>query len=543
MPSMRRVRAFLLAFAAFFALSATFALTDPLGAPIDEPGHMAWAAAVSDGQFTPHRYDQEVFWGHDLYLVSSRVRVPEEIAALDTAIDCFAQRPNIPAKCYMPLNDSTRTVTYHTVMGTYNPLYYLFVGWPAHVLPGLDGLYAMRLLSALLCSLLLACAAVLALRVGRLAFCGVLVGATPTVLFLAGSVNPNGPEAAGGLLAFTALSALALDPEPALVRSRFALFALGAAAVTVVRPAGLEWFAVLVAMAVLLLGARPLLALVRDRRCLPTLGGLLLALLYAAVWDLTRGGLNSIPVAGGDGYTIKDSLADSVRQMPGTFAGMIGGLGWNDTSAPFGTEAAWLGLLGFLLLGGLLLASRRHLLVLGTWLAFIVLMPVVANAITAKGLLNLWEGRYGLWFAVGLPVYAAMLIGTRISELPPLAARAERRLTSVVYAAVVFGQLAAYWVVVRRYGVGLDSAVLPHRFKWDPPVGWQTGCALLTLGLVFTGVLLLAFGDARKAHTAPPLPGSGSAAEPEPGPAAQPEPQPQPAQPLPTFSTETATAM
>jgi len=536
---MRRVRVLLLAFAAFFALSATFAVTDPLGAPIDEAQHMAWAAAVSDGQIAPHRYDQQVFWGRELILVTTRVRIPEEIASLNTEINCFAQRPQTSARCYWPINRSTRTVAYHTTMGSYNPAYYMIVGWPVHVLPGLSGLYAMRLISALLCSLLLALAAALALRIGRVAFCGVLVAATPMALFLAGSVNPNGPEAAGGLLAFTALGALALDPRPALVRSRFTLFALGTAVVSVVRPAGLEWFAVLAAMAVLLLGAHRLLALVRDRRCWLPLGGLLLSLLYAAAWDLTRGGLNSIPVKGGNGYTVQRSIADSVNEMPGAFRAMIGTLGWNDTAAPFGTEAVWLGLLGVLLLGAALLATRRQLLVLAAWLAGIVLMPLVANALTAKGLLNLWEGRYGLWFAVGLPVYAAMLIGTRINALPEaasqvasrVAARLEHRATTMFYLAVVFGQLAMYWLLVRRYGLGLKASVLAHHFAWEPPLGWVPGCSLLLIGLALDGMLLWRFAARR-------VPGRpNQAGEPETE-TAQSEPQP-----ALTSSTEIVTAV
>lgn len=481
---MRRV--FLLAFAAFFALSATWALTVPLGTVIDEGAHMTWAAAVSDGQFTPSRYDQP--WGHDVLWVTGRVRVPEVIEVLGVDAGCTARDPEKPATCYSPSSstDSTRLVPGQTIMSSYNPLYYLLVGWPVHVLPGLDGLYAMRLISALLCSLLIACAAVIALRIGRVAFAGVLVAATPMVLCQAGSVNPNGPEAAGGLLAFTALSALALDPEPSLVRSRLAFFALGSGVVAIVRPAGLEWLAIIALMAVLLLGARHLYQIVRDRRSWPALGGLLVAVLYAAAWNFTRGGLNSIPTPHGDGYTLKNSLSDSVRGTPGILQSMIGPLSSNDTVAPFGTEAAWLCLFGFLLLGAALFAARRQLLVLGIWFAGVVLMPIVANAVTAPGLINLWQGRYGLWFAVGLPVYAAMLVDIRLAVSAPVV---ERRLTSIMGAVVVLGHLGMYWFVVRRYGVGLSGSVLPFHFKWQPPMGWESNCLLLLFGLALVGVL------------------------------------------------------
>jgi hypothetical protein len=520
--SVRRV--LLLAFAVFFALSASWALTDPLGAPIDEETHMAWAAAVTDGQFSPVSYDQEVRWGLQIDIVTYKVRVPEELMLLDEGVSCYVQHPDIYAQCTLKPDAPGKIVLYHTSMGSYNPLYYLLVGWPIHVLPGLDGLYGMRLMSALICSILLACAAALALRVGRMAFCGVLVAATPMALFLAGSVNPNGPEAAGGLLAFTALSALALDPRPALVRVRAGLFALGAGVVAIVRPAGLEWFAILAGMAVLMLSARGLLALVRDRRSWPALGGLLAALLFATAWNLTRGGLNSIPAGKGDGYTVGMSLRDTFRHLPGTLTSMIGGVGWNDTSAPFGTEAGWLVLLGFLVLGAVTLAGRRQLLVLGVMAGGIVLIPFVANAWTAPGLINLWEGRYGLWFAAGLPVYAAMVLCTGRDRLPRATLR---RVPPLVYATVALGQLGMYWVVVRRYGVGIDGPLIPHVFKWSPPMGWDPGCQLLFLGLGLCGLLIWRFGGAR-ADTTAAAPHDASAAEP---------------QSLLTSSTDIATAM
>lgn len=481
---MRRV--FLLAFAAFFALSATWAMTVPLGTTADESAHMTWAAAVDDGQLTPPRYDK--LWGHDVLWVTARVRGPEVIALLGSESGCSAKDPQKPTTCFTPSAeaDSTRLVPTTTIMSLYNPLYYALVGWPVYLLPGLDGLYAMRLISALLCSLLVACAAVVALRVGRIAFAGVLVAATPMVLCQAGSVNPNGPEAAGGLLAFAALSALALKPDPELVRSRLGYLALGAGVIAIVRPAGLEWLVVIAVMAVLMLGARHAYRLVRDRRSWPALGGLAVAILFAAAWQLTRGGLNSIPLPQGDDYTLQNSLSDSVRGTPGMLRSMIGPFSATDTFDPFATEAAWLFLFGFLVLAAALFATRRQLLVVGVWFAGIVFMPIVANALTGPGLIDLWQGRYGLWFAVGLPVYAAMLLDLRLAAWAPVV---ERRLTWLMVSLVAVGHLAVYWFEARRFGVGQAGSVLPFHFKWSPPMGWATYGLVYVVALALFGFL------------------------------------------------------
>jgi hypothetical protein len=487
-------RVWLLAFAAFFALAASWSLTEPLGAPIDEPSHMLWAAAVSDGQFAPPRSTTQVVWGAPLLIVDTRVTVPREIADLAVEINCFDHHDNVSASCYEPLNDSTAEVGYVTPMGSYNPLYYLLVGWPVHVLPGLDGLYGMRLISALLCAALLACAFTVALRVGRVACCGVLVAATPTVLFLAGAVNPNGPEAAGGVLAFAALAALALDPRPEFVRARSSYLALGAGVVALVRPAGLEWLGLLLAMGFVILGPRRSFALVRSRSTVPAGIGLGVTVLASAAWDLTRGGLNTAAVARFNGYTVPDSIRDSLLTTGGYLQEMLGVTGWNEVPSPFGTLAAWLCLIGLLVLGAALFAGGRELLALGLLALGVVLLPIAANASQAHGLVNLWEGRYLLWWSVGLPVYAATLLAAHLGRIPE---RAGRRLPPLVYTIVVLGSLGAYWEIVRRYGRGLPGAgstvpvtLWPGRFPWTPPGGWLPGALSLLVGFGLVGVLL-----------------------------------------------------
>ena len=489
---MRRI--WLLAFLAFFAIGASWAVTDPLGGPIDEPQHMIWAAAVTDGQFSGPTFKQEVVWGNALYQVHTDVRVPEEVVRLDTEFLCFARNMRATPKCEGRLNhDSTDLVPYSTMMGSYNPLYYLLVGWPVHVVPGLKGLYAMRLISALLCAALLACAATTALRVGRVAFCGVLAAATPSVLFLTGSVNPNGPEAAGGLLAFAALSALALDHRPEYTRSRLWNFALGAGVVAIVRPVGLEWLLGLLVIGVIMIGARRSLDLVRAREAWRPLGALGAAALYAAVWNFTLGGLNTTKTAKFNGYTLYDSLRDSFNTTSAYLQEMIGITGWNENPAPWGAVVGWVCLIAVLTLAAAMLADRRELTVLGLVLAGIVFIPILANASQAKGLVNLWEGRYLMWWAVGLPVYAATLLAVRLDRLP---ATTDRRLPLFVFGVATLAQLGVYWLVVRRYGTGLDagskasSSLLPSHLAWSPPVGWTPGMALLLIGLALTGTLL-----------------------------------------------------
>ncbi len=494
-------RVWLVAFGVFFALAAAWSLATPLGSTIDEPGHMLWGAAVSDGQLHPARYYETVQWSEEILLLRGKVRVPESLAKLDREMDCYAFKSNVPASCAEPLNTSDTSTRWTTVMTTYNPLYYMLVGWPVHVFGGLGGLYAMRLISDLICAALLASAAATALSVGRAAFCGVLVAATPMTLSLAGSVNPNGPEAAGGLLAWTALAALALDPKPELVTRRVGYLALGAGVFTLVRPAGLEWLALFLAMALVLLGRGRIRGLIGGRGARLAVAALAVTAVAAEAWNHFLGGLNVAPTGKPTGYTVGMSVSDSVRATPGYIQQMIGQTGWLDTPAPYGTQAVWLALTGLLVLGALLLGTRREIIVLLLLVAGIIMIPIAANAYKATGVGNLWEGRYLLWWAAALPVLAGTVLAVRGRRVP---ASMTRRLPVLVLAAVSLGQAGMYWVVVRRYGVGLAGPLLPTHFKWSPPMTWFPSALLLVAGLA--GATALAWDRRRPVAKTESLP-------------------------------------
>jgi predicted membrane protein DUF2142 len=493
-------RVWLMAFGVFFALAASWSLATPLGSTVDEPSHMIWASAVSTGQLDPVRYNQPVQWSVPLLLLRGKVRTPETLARLDLEMDCYAFKPDVPASCAQPLNSSDRIVPWTTVMATYNPLYYALVGWPVHVFGGLSALYAMRLMSALICAALLACAAATALGVGRVAFAGVLVAATPTTLSFAGSVNPNGAEAAGGLLAWSAVAALALDPKPELVTRRTGHLALGAGVITLVRPAGLEWLALLLATALVLLGLPRVRDLAAGRGARVALAGLGLTVAAAEAWNHFYGGENVSPTGRPTGYTLAMSVGDSIRAMPQYYQQMVGDTGWLDTPAPFGTLAVWMLLTGLLVLGAFLLATRRQSIVMLLLVAGTVLIPIAANAYDATEVGNRWTGRYLLWWAAGVPILAATVLAVKGRPVPQSLVR---RLLVVVVALVALGQAGMYWIVVRRYGVGLGGPLLPTHFKWSPPMGWYPSALLLAAGLA--GTVVLVRGRMRVAQRVEPL--------------------------------------
>ena len=474
-------RTWVAAFGLFFALAAAWAVATPLGAAPDEPAHMVRAAAVSSGRITgPKELSPVPMGGVQSRLVSQRVRVPESVAALADEITCYKFQPRRPASCTGKLNTSSAEVSTTTYAGVYNPTYYLLVGWPIHLVAGTAGMYLMRLVSAALCAALLACAAAIAHRIGRIAFAGVIAAATPMALFLAGVVNPNSVEAAAGLLAWTALGALALDRRAEAATSRFACFVVGAAVLVTVRSTGAEWLIMMLCVAAVFTRRQTAAELLKRTPMRLWLAALGACLVLAELWNHSYGGLNLVPLGDHTGLGLTQSMSASAHQLPQYTRELIGEIGWLDTPAPLATVVIWLAVLGALALAAVVFASRRVAAAVLILLAGVVAIPIAANAVEAGGLGNLWQGRYLLWWTAGLPMISTMGLATGGKRLPePLM----RRLPIVIVLVLAVGHMGMWWVSARRYGVGLTGRLLPLHSAWRPPGGWLPITLLFALGL------------------------------------------------------------
>ena len=122
------------------------------------------------------------------------MQLPAPYGDVRVLMACYAQR-GVAADCAGSLPDTDGTVTVYTSVGTYPPLYYALVGWPHHLLPPEQALYAMRVLAAWLTAPLagLAFAALRRLGTHPLLLLGGALGITPVVVFLSGGINPSGP--------------------------------------------------------------------------------------------------------------------------------------------------------------------------------------------------------------------------------------------------------------------------------------------------------------------------------------------------------------
>ena len=355
------------------------------------------------------------------------VRVPAIFAIAERVPDCYRFRSEVPAGCAEAFSRRSGTARVATRAGSYPPLYYGVVGIPSLFAPSVTGVYLMRLVSAVLAAALLASALASTRRPGRRAVTlpfGVALAVTPMVLYGSGSVNPSGLEIAAALCVWASGLALVTGvgarPNARLV----ARTGVAAAVLALSRPTSPLWLA-LIGLTLLAVARREaILRLWRRREVRAWLGIVVGAGVLATLWILLAGALHVHSIGEPIPLPVSEALRATMGKTHLTVREMIGNFGWLDTPAPTYTIFVWLMGLGFVVVGGLLVAARRDLAVLVGLLIAAVVVPVLleARSVSEKGLI--WQGRYTLPLAVGVPILAAFAATRAADEdAPPSASR------------------------------------------------------------------------------------------------------------------------
>lgn len=485
-----RPRAWLIFFASwalFAALSALWSLATPIAASPDEPAHLVKAAAVVRGQFiTPENEHGSI------------VEVPRYIAWTH-AMTCPAFNDEVTADCIEPVEgDPAELVTATTTAGRYNPVYYLLVGWPSLIVGQEWGVYAMRIVSGVLVSSFLAAAlAVLASWTRRLApVIGFGAGVTPMVLFLSGSVNPNGLEIAATLAAFVAVVAVILRPDPHLLATRAALVAVAGALAANARAISPVWLAIALLVPLLLVTREQRRPLLRSRAVLIAAAVVVVATIGSLIWLRATSSVSTVAGSGGEapevpyaGASFVEGLALMGLRFAQHLQEMIGVFGWLDTGSPAEVYALWGLLFGSLVVWTLALARGRSLAFAATLL---VAVPVVPAVIQAAFITNggwIWQGRYAL------PVLVIAMLGLGIvlaDAAGELAWRTQAILGGIAAIIWAFCHVLAFTTALQRYAVGAGVGWLDmlRNPDWQPPGGLLPlllAFAALTIGTAVLG--------------------------------------------------------
>jgi hypothetical protein len=475
-------RIFATAFSILFVLCAAWAFCTPLGASPDEPSHLVKAAATARGEINGISgfLTQQMAQG-PTEQPARFYRVPEAYEQLSA---CYV---NMTEVCLKPIRPSDKTALAPTTAGHYNPIYYAAVGWPSLFVTGEHGMYLVRLMSALLNSLLLAGAFTLAARWRRPAFAlaGLAVATTPMVIYLGGVVNPNSVEASAAILAWTAVLSLTMQPDRELVKARMISLGVSAAVLANARPLGFEWTAAILGIA--FLAARPgaVRAIVRDRLTWLVGGIAAVPMLSGLLWTLTHGDNAKVPFVPDNAFL--PAAHATLRYTQAYIDSMVGNFGWLDTPSPAVTDLFWIGAAVTLLvlacaLGRLREKAAALAILLGT-----IFIPVLAQGIQAKHIGMVWQGRYLLAFAVGLPLVTGMTVAVRGTFVPD---RAQRRITVTLTVMLGFANFTAFFHALRRYMVGLNGRVIPRPISWEPPGTWMLWLPVFAIAL--SGLVILA---------------------------------------------------
>ena len=365
---------------------------------IDEVDHAFRASAVAHGQWHAGPYTQ--------YGRGRLVRVPVPLIAAASA-QCAALHYTRPYDCRPKrvLGDGMGEVA--SGAGGYNPVFYWVVGTAGLPFSGAGSLYAMRAVTALACAILIMLGAwsVVQTRAGPWSAVGLLVALSPVAFYSMTVVSPNGVEIAAAVALWASVLALGREQSSSDELRLIAVMGVSGFLLGLLRGLGPGFACIILAVGILVAPRR--IAAVARRHRVATLVAFLFIILGIAgqqLWprvDATPPGIH------------EPGPTSSFHWIMPFFwlAQMIAVFPFRDQLAP-----------GFVYptVGGLLIALVVLAVVRGkgsirlALLALIVgtlALPLVLTAATYAGRGVIWQGRYGLPLAVGVPIIAGIALG------------------------------------------------------------------------------------------------------------------------------------
>ncbi|WP_277870914.1 DUF2142 domain-containing protein [Cryobacterium sp. Hh11] len=469
------------------ALSTLWSLASPIFSVPDENAHATKAIAQVHGQVM----------GYQVPGIKHTVVDLPEGYTYSPQILCFVFHSEQPANCGVELGDEGGADWFNTWVGAYNPLYYYAVGWPSLILDGSAGIYGLRIVSGLLAAVFVAWGfqAAMSVRRSRWMPLGLAFVAAPMVVYLFGSVNPNGIEIASAVALWAALPRL-LERFDSRKISRdlstlprwylWAIVAIASVTLATARATGPLWLIVVVGICFIATGWIPVKSLFTTARSYIPLGVVAAGGIFSIVWTLSGGSLSSqaeksdAPLVGA---SFLQGVVYVIRTTPEFFQQAIGYFGWFD--APLATSAYWLFMvpLGLVIVLAFTVSRRRGLITMAVMAAAAVFVPALVQGYSVSQTGIIWQGRYALFLYLGVTILAAWLLsarqGNRVAFL-------SIRVTWIGSAMLACYGLIAFVVVMRRYVVGSEHPIseMWKNPAWQPPLGWPTLVALYALASI-----------------------------------------------------------
>jgi len=482
-----RRRRWCVAFVVVGGLISAWVLATPVFASPDEPSHLVHAIGVAHGEWLGHRFrpghgEQPPVRG--IRKAALFVTVPR-VYRDGAKISCLAFKPDVTASC-LDLKSSNGSAPAVTYTGRYFPAYYLAVGSVSWVTSaGAHQVYLMRLIGALVSAALLASAILTVLEAAPspLALTGLALAVTPMTLFIAASINPNGLEIAAAVGVWVHGTAIVTGRLPLVGERLITRLGVAATVLALNRPTSLLWLALIGAVLLVCAGRRTIGELVRRRSVRWWGAALSVAVALQLGWSVWAGAFR--PSQTFTGYPVSATASEFARTTVGQGYGllrqMIGVFGWADTPAPTLTLVLWLFGLGALV-GVAIVVAPRLLRALAATVVLVVVVPIAVQASYVHDIGYVWQGRYSLPLAAGVPILAGMGIALGQDRWPD-----PRRVAVPIVTGLAVAQFLAFAQALRRYTVGANGTIwFPWNAQWQPPV------PILVLLVGFAGILAVA---------------------------------------------------
>lgn len=473
-PKLVPARRLWLAGLGLLVVQLSWMLVVPAFAGIDEFDHVYRASGVANGQWTVEPTNATRGTGAWIFAESDIVAAAES--------ECRFLPYTTDADCVGTPQDQG-TTKIGSGAGRYNPIYYALVGYPALPFEGRATVYAMRAVSAGLCTGLFVAGLFALRRIARTpwAWVGACAAVTPVVGYSSTIVAPNGPEIMAGFAFWCGCLALLHTPHlPRIPSSLLMIVALSGAILVTFRSLGPLWCLLIAAGAVVATpeGFSRLSQLCRHGRFWIAAGAVAFVTLGSAWWILSMKSL-LIGRVETDPVSLHEKLSIVGTQLVlWPLQGIAAFPYRNEMASPVvyaGYLVIALVLFGFAVHFG----SGRTTWALVSIMSVSALIPAVITFQTMETHGTAWQGRYSLPFAVGLFVVAGVGVGSaaRPRALP-------RVLPLVAMTAVAW---SVYGVLNSRI---VDSPSFKDGTVWAPAAAFVIALALTGTALLWSPVLV-----------------------------------------------------
>jgi hypothetical protein len=325
---------------------------------------------------------------------------------------------------------------------------------------------------------------------GRLMLIGLLAATTPMTFFLASVINPNGMEITSAICLWCSGIILVRDRSDDPPWGLVGVVVGSAVGLMLARGLSPLWVILIAVVLAILAGRHVAYRILIMKKTRWSLVVLVPSALFALAWIVSAHALNEQAAAKSLRPKQNITLVSHLFGLTGLWIQqMIGVFGWLDTLSPFITYLVWSAVLSVLVLLALICwRNGREAAALVLLLALVVLVPVLLTYMQAAQLGVIWQARYILPLAVGIPLLSAEII-----EKSKVWRSVQSHLVVLLCALLGVGQVCAFGQTLIRYTTGLGKAGgslgdLLHG-SWQPP----GGAGVLILVLVLATALLAAY--------------------------------------------------